>query len=118
MLELGQLPLEVQPAAPWQPDIQYQAAGRVAPLALQELLRRPERQHFQCDRAQQPGQSGANGRIVDDDEDDGLLLAHETPPGPVGGALPNSPRAARLKRYPGPTTATRAPAGWMMLCGA
>ena len=48
---LGQLALKIEAAAPRQPDIEDQAAGRIGPLALQEFLRRAEGPHLQAHRA-------------------------------------------------------------------
>ena len=42
-----QLALQIKPTYTWQPDIQYQATGRVGTFATQELLSRAEQLDLQ-----------------------------------------------------------------------
>src|SRR2546425_5708006 len=75
---LGEFALEIEATQPGQAHIEDEAPGPIRTLAPQELLRRPERLDPEPDRRDQAPGRFANRPIVVDDEDDGVLGAHDT----------------------------------------
>jgi hypothetical protein len=70
---LGELGLEIEPAEPWQSDVEHEAACHVGKLAPQEVRRRTERLDPESDGAKQVSERLAHRFIVIDDEYDRLF---------------------------------------------
>src|SRR5439155_17453767 len=74
-----QLALEIKPTYARQPDIQYQATGRIGTFATQELLSRAEQLDLQSYRLEEPLDCPTNRWIVIHYKNNGGRLSHETP---------------------------------------
>jgi hypothetical protein len=81
---LSHLLLQIELTEARQPHIEHQATGHIGARAAQELLRRRERLDSQSDRPDQILKSFAQGRIILDDEDQGIGVHQATPSRPIG----------------------------------
>ena len=94
-----------------QPHVEHEAAGCVRPRRLREFLCRGEKAHVVAYRPEKSLERTAHGRIVVDDEHDGLVLAHDTvscvtgkenrktaPCGSFGAAHSRPPCASTIER--------------------
>ena len=74
-----QFALELEAAQPREPDIEHQATRDIRTLVFQEGVRRAEQPHVKAHRFEQALERVAHGRVVIDDEHngvDGRLLFH------------------------------------------